>query len=214
MVFVLGDNGTPAAALEGESKNPGRAKSTVYDGGVRIPFIVSGAGVAARGRIAHFAHVVDVFPTLATIAGVDESTLGSALDPSVPLELDGVSLLPLLTDPDADAVRKTLYTEEFRPGGAGPFTTDTRALRTATHKLIRNEACGFDEFFEYQPGASDEGPDLLTKAPLTPEQEAAYALLSAEIDATTAQLTYDSSTWADSPADLVPCPNLSDDDLG
>jgi arylsulfatase A-like enzyme len=48
--IVMGDNGTPAAALE----RPWPAhqhKNTVYEGGTRVPLIVAGAVVPARGTV-------------------------------------------------------------------------------------------------------------------------------------------------------------------
>lgn len=67
VVFVLSDNGTP----QGASKDPLHAKTTLYEGGVRVPFMVFGERVPSGGEanprlISH----VDLFDTIADIVGV------------------------------------------------------------------------------------------------------------------------------------------------
>jgi arylsulfatase A-like enzyme len=199
-VFVLGDNGTPTSVLLGESPSPERGKSTLYDGGIRIPLIVSGAHVEGRGLTETFAHVVDVLPTVAELAGVDLATFGTAFD--------GVSLLPTLADPETPSGRTVLYSEKFRPGGAGPFSTDLRTMRIGKYKLLVDVCAADVEFFEYRPNAYDEGPDLLSAGPLTPAQQKAYDELTLRLAAFTDGLTYEASTWPD--AELPACAPVDD----
>ncbi len=198
-IIFLGDNGSPRLTLKGEDPEFTEAKGSLMDGGVRIPFIVSGPLVGSPGTTsATLAHVVDVFPTIAEIAGVDTSVLRGSLDPTVPVALDGFSLLPALEDPAASTGRTLLYTEEFSPGGAGPFAEDSRTIRNATHKLLFDALCGEERFFEYVAGADDEGDDLLAGGALTPEQQTALDDLRAELSSLFAELTYDAATWPDS----------------
>ncbi|OHB68699.1 MAG: hypothetical protein A2Y77_17030 [Planctomycetes bacterium RBG_13_62_9] len=82
------------------SNAPFRAgKSTLYEGGIREPFIVYWPGVTKPGRLCHApVCTVDFYPTFAEIAGCK---------PMQPV--DGVSLMPILKNPDARLSRDTLY---------------------------------------------------------------------------------------------------------
>jgi arylsulfatase A-like enzyme len=139
-------------------------------------------------------NVVDLFPTIAQVAGVHVDDLPNAVDPALPLQIDGVSLLPVLHDPKAK-VRTTNFAEKFSPGGGGPFDSATRTARDDQYKLILDVNCDVEMFYEYLPGQWDEGPDLLELGPLTAEQEAGRAALRAAIDAEWAALPYESDTW-------------------
>jgi arylsulfatase A-like enzyme len=46
-------------------------KATTAGGGIRVPFIASGPGIAARGHSSAIAHVRDITPTLLELAGVE-----------------------------------------------------------------------------------------------------------------------------------------------
>lgn len=73
VVFVLSDNGTPQLA----SLAPAQAKRTLYDGGIRVPLIVFGERVPADGRILEdLVSGVDIYDTLADIAGLDAALRG------------------------------------------------------------------------------------------------------------------------------------------
>lgn len=71
-------------------------KGVVANGGIRVPLIVSGAGVQPRGGIHRsLLHVMDLAPTFLEVAGVKHPSLeaGSRL-----AEIQGRSLVPLLSD--------------------------------------------------------------------------------------------------------------------
>jgi arylsulfatase A-like enzyme len=75
-------------------------KGTLYEGGVRVPFLVRWPGVAPAGSVcnAPIAHV-DLLPTLAEAART-----------SLPSQtVDGASIVPLLRDPTATLARDALY---------------------------------------------------------------------------------------------------------
>jgi arylsulfatase A-like enzyme len=192
MIFFLADNGTVRLAAEG-AEDKTRMKASLFDGGVRVPFVVSGPLVTAPGRTQSFGHITDLFPTIAEIAGVDLSKLRAALDPEQPLVIDGVSLVPTLRDPTV-TVRDTLYAEKFSPGGGGPFLSDTRAIRDDRYKLMLQMPCDEETFYEYVAGAWDEGEDLIPGG-LTPEQDAARMHLRETMDSLVAGLVYDADSW-------------------
>ena len=66
-------------------------KQTLFERSARAPLIMAGAGVPSRGRAsARTVEFVDVYPTLADLAGV-----------AAPAGLEGRSLQPLLKNPAA-----------------------------------------------------------------------------------------------------------------
>ncbi|CAH1001857.1 Ulvan-active sulfatase [Neolewinella maritima] len=65
-------------------------KHTVFNSSIRVPLIISAPGMAA-GSTSAMVEFIDLFPTLAELAGLE-----------LPAQLDGQSLVPLLEDPDAN----------------------------------------------------------------------------------------------------------------
>ncbi|MCL5278888.1 MAG: sulfatase [Planctomycetes bacterium] len=99
IIIFTGDNGGEDKVT---SNAPLRAgKSTLYEGGIREPLIVYWPGVTTPGRICHTPVCsVDFYPTLAQAAGGR---------PTPNPVVDGISLLPLLKDPEAHLDRDTFY---------------------------------------------------------------------------------------------------------
>lgn len=70
LIIFIGDNGTPGNVLQGYPV--GHGKSTVYQGGIRVPMIISGKGVTRAGeREEALIHFTDLYATILEIAGVD-----------------------------------------------------------------------------------------------------------------------------------------------
>lgn len=107
VVVVMGDNGTPPAGVL-PPNDPRRAKRTLFEGGVGVPFLISGDGIGT-GDVQAPIHLVDVLPTLAGLAGVPEDRL--------PAVLDGIDLAPWLTDPGTPSTGRTIHAEYFEPSG-------------------------------------------------------------------------------------------------
>ncbi|MEZ4316754.1 MAG: sulfatase-like hydrolase/transferase [Myxococcota bacterium] len=192
-VMAIGDNGTSDHGVPNDV-DLGRNKHTPYEGGIRVPFIVTGPHVREPGRTSDaLVHVADVLPTVADLAGIplsgdgEASTAafqGSVLELSDPVVLDGRSLLPHLLAPGAPG-RDWVYAEGVG-NGPPPYTIDRRAVQTHTHKLVRWN--GRDELYVL------EGADLWdsTEADVT-------ALEGADLDALetlTAILDAAPETWA------------------
>jgi len=164
-VVFLSDNGTPREAID-QPFGPRRAKGTLYEGGVHVPLIVAGAGVADPGReVAGLVHAVDLLPTAVSLAG----------QPPV-LGIDGMSFAGVLEDSAAATHRTTLYADRFTPNG-DEVAIEYRAIRDADYKLIRRTA--HDELYVLD-GQLDEGEDLLSR-PLDEEAERAYEWLDARL---------------------------------
>jgi arylsulfatase A-like enzyme len=174
--IVLGDNGSPRHAIL-PPLNAQRNKGTVFEGGVRVPLMVSGPLVAEPGSHS-FApvHIVDILPTVAEIAEVG---LGSLTEvDGQPLELDGMSLVPLLQDPSLTPER-LLYSARTSPNGPGPWRSFEQTIRNATHKVVR--------FGDGREGLFVLNPTLNEGEELGPHQrtgadDQALEVLSAAID--------------------------------
>lgn len=172
LVLFLGDNGTVGGSAQ-PPVLPNKAKSTVYEGGVRVPAFVLGATVTATGERAGFVHLVDLFGTL----------LDAAQLPPPPGPIDSVSLLAPGLPPAMrwQPRRKNLFTERFDLTGTlpnGPFLSLRRSLREQRYKLIRTELS--DELYDLWLDPW-ESYDLL-QGPLSAVEQAAYAELDVRLE--------------------------------
>ncbi len=110
-------------------------KQTIFENAARSPLIVSGAGVKARGRsCGRTVEFLDLYPTAAALAGLKET----------PEELHGVSLQPLLEDPDRSWMRPAI-TQVQRQQVMG------YSIRTERYRYgYWNEGREGEELYDYQ----------------------------------------------------------------
>ena len=102
-VLFTSDNGPANTKYHPHgSSGPLRAeKNHVYDGGIRVPFIIRWPKRVAAGAVSNEPVCgVDLFPTVCAIVGVD---------PPADRKLDGANLLPALVDGGAVARPEPLY---------------------------------------------------------------------------------------------------------
>ena len=124
IVCFFGDNGTPPIARSSENDR-GRLKGTSFEGGVRVPLILAGAGLD-RGRTSQaLVHVMDLMPTLAERVGA-ELPEGAAVD--------GVSFAGHLLDEASPATRGHLFVERYEQSSPGDSDL---AVITTRYKLRR-----------------------------------------------------------------------------
>lgn len=163
-IILTADNGTPEHGIF-PPYSVTRDKGTLYDGGVQVPFIVTGPFVGTPGSETDaFVNIVDVFATTAVIADVDLSTL-DAWDGS-PLETDSVSFFSQLVNPGTPANPprdQYVYSELFFDNGPSPYRIKKTMVRNAGYKIIRDD--GVDEFYAYRPNQLDEGANLVEDYP-------------------------------------------------
>lgn len=181
-VLFLSDNGMPSVAIQPPFDTL-RSKGTMFDGGVRVPLVVSGPRVEHPGSVSRaLVSIVDLFPTIAAIAAVDPYDLRARPADLDPVAIDGHSLLDVIRDPTTPGARDTLFSQRFLANGAPPYTSfEAFTVRNASHKLTRYQTTG-EQLYRYAQGALDEGPDLLP-GPLGASDAAAYAQLGATLDA-------------------------------
>jgi arylsulfatase A-like enzyme len=173
-ILLLGDNGTPGNIVTPPFDST-KAKGTVYEGGVHVPLIAWGKHVNDPGRVCDaLINTVDVFATVIDLFH-DQAELVLPKQ----LQVDGVSFMPYLVDPDQRALRKWVYSDHFAPNGPGPYTSFECMMRDERWKLIQRNG-GPDEFYDIGSELF-EGENLLTSQ-LGSEQMAAYAHLLGEMD--------------------------------
>ncbi len=69
-VIWFGDNGDDRWARSIDERTPNRYKITLYEGGVRVPFVAAGPGVPSGVRNDSMGHAVDLFNTVLELADV------------------------------------------------------------------------------------------------------------------------------------------------
>ncbi len=170
-VIFIGDNGTDTQVLQ--APYPGvRGKNTLYEGGVRVPIIIRGPGVASPNRTSTaLVHAVDLYSTILEIAGINVA----ATVPSGTV-VDSLSLVPILQN---QAVTRPLAYSEL-------FNTDTptfggQELRDVRYKVIRPKS-GSNEFYDLQTDPY-EATNLFAGGvnAMTAAQQTAYYQILAEL---------------------------------
>lgn len=158
LIIFIGDNGTPNQVAQ-TPYSAMRAKGSIYQGGVNVPMIVSGAGVNRFGvREPALVHTTDLFATIAKAAGVSVSQIQNSS-----------SFYDLLSDSNADQ-RNYVYTERSNNGVS--YT-----IRDANYKLIVHEN-GNQEFYNLTIDAYESSNLIGTS--LSAEAAAAKTALEAE----------------------------------
>jgi arylsulfatase A-like enzyme len=114
-IVIIGDNGSFGSTVRAaDGFDVGRSKGFVYQTGVWVPLIVAGPFVQKPGRtVDDMVNAVDLFHLFGSIAGVD---VAEAVPPAH--ALDAQPMMPYLTKPGTDPIRKTNYAEV----GAGTYT--------------------------------------------------------------------------------------------
>ena len=170
-VLFIGDNGTGSNAVRAPFR-PGFAKGSVYNGGIHVPFIVAGPGVASGASADALVNSADLFATILELAGID---IAEAVPAGI--ALDSVSLVPYLSDPGRESIREWIYADAFSTElgvRSGEYT-----MRNDRYKLLVDQ--GVEHFFDLQEDPYEHS-DLMA-GDLSEEQQAQLDALRAQIDA-------------------------------
>lgn len=162
VIIVIGDNGTPGDVIQAPFTALG-AKLSVYEGGVHVPMLISGAGVTRKGvRDSSLINLADLFATIVEISGT-----------TLPSIHDSRSFYSRFSTA-GPSIRNCSYTEVSAIGNNEPGWT----VRNDSFKLIHFNN-GLEEFYNL---ISDpyEKTDLLQGTLSTAEQSAYNELVGCD----------------------------------
>jgi arylsulfatase A-like enzyme len=137
-IIFLGDNGSPAEVAQPPFE-PDKVKASLYNGGVRVPLIISGPSVIDPGRsAAELVNSTDLFHTILEIMGGDVADLPAGA------ATDSRSIVSILThSSDSGNQRAWIYGDLFKPTTA---PRDGKAITDGIYKLIEFDN-GSTEFY-------------------------------------------------------------------
>jgi arylsulfatase A-like enzyme len=119
LVVFLSDNGGPTLELTSSNAPLRGGKGSMYEGGLRIPFMMQWKGTIPPGQVYREAvSSMDLLPTCVSLAGEE-----------IPVNLDGVNLLPYLTENLDGRPHEWLF---WRQG-------EKRAYRKGDWKVVYNQ---------------------------------------------------------------------------
>lgn len=126
LIYFVSDNGGPNLEAKNGTNHTDNsplraAKGSVYEGGMRVPFLVSWQGRIKPGRYEQPVIALDFLPT--SLAAAEAGELA-------PKNLDGVNLLPFLSGEKTGAPHDMLFWRTGGPGG-------NNAVRRGNLKLVR-----------------------------------------------------------------------------
>ncbi len=124
LIFFLSDNGGPTRELTSSNKPLRGEKGQVYEGGIRVPFMVRWKGKLPAGEVYRQPVIsLDIFATSASVANAPVSQRK---------KIDGVDLLPFLTGENKSSPHEVLFWR----------LKNRTAIRVGDWKLLRNPARG------------------------------------------------------------------------
>jgi len=147
VILFTSDNGPTHGGVGGsdseffDSNGPLRGlKGSVYEGGVRVPFIANWSGNIQPGRVSdHVAAAGDLLPTMMDLVGA-----------ATPAFADGLSFAPSILGRGEQPVHEYLYWEFHGYGGQ-------QAVRLGDWKAVRNNLSRGDTSIELYNLAKDVG---------------------------------------------------------
>jgi arylsulfatase A-like enzyme len=191
-VVLMSDNGGPGNRRQSQNLPLAGGKGSLYEGGIRVPLIVRGPGIAAGSFCRENVTGCDLFPTFCEWA--DKPTSG---------KIEGTSLAPLLTGNGTDFQRSEKALLFHYPHyGQGPLQKPQSAIIVGQYKLIRDLETGDLQLFDLENDLT-ESNNLAKKNPEKTEQlEKLLAQRLDEVDAEmpTENPDYDSNAKQERPA--------------
>ncbi|MCM8535775.1 MAG: sulfatase-like hydrolase/transferase [Lentisphaeraceae bacterium] len=188
IVVILGDNGTDSGAIDFGQQQ----KGTLYEGGVKVPFVVwsgkhvpnflSGNGQQSR-VVQNVVNGLDMFSTFLELAGVSEEEVND-----LGVKIDSKSILPyFINETESNgllpSVRDFIYSEAFANEAADINPDkDGQTIRNQLYKLLQ-----FDNGQEYFFKASSIDTDIdeavnLLDGQLNSEDLENYELLKSQLE--------------------------------
>lgn len=185
LVIFLSDNGGNPSTSGASNAPLGGYKGTVYEGGVRVPFVFSWPARLTAGQVYdNPVSSLDIVPTIA-------AAIGATLPPAQPC--DGVNLLPYLLGETSGVPHERLY---WRIQGAPSY-----GMRKGNWKLVYSEPPLLQLYdLSVDPGETN---NLLTSQPeVAAELENEWRLWDAENPAVVFESAYTNRPILQNPSEL------------
>lgn len=148
VIIYIGDNGTPKAVIDVSTYDSNHSKGTLFEGGIRVPLLVSGKGVSRSNEVeTALINSTDIFATISELAGSTQTSV-----------YDSHSFAELLISANSEneqSNREYNYSE---------FETSSYkgwAVRNATFKLIQYDS-GEQALFNIENDLTELDDLLLT----------------------------------------------------
>lgn len=106
-------------------------KNSLWQRSTHVPLIFAGPGINAGGKVSTPAELLDIYPTLLDLVGIENEPLRT--------QLEGISLKPQLTNPSAPRQRPAITTHN----------ADNHSVCT-THFRFIQYADGSEEFYDWR----------------------------------------------------------------
>lgn len=138
LLFFLSDNGAEPGVLGTQNGLLRGQKFDVYEGGVRVPFVVRWPGMVRAGtRFEKLVSGIDIQPTILAAAGI-----------KAPDDQDGMNLLPAITGKGSLPDRALFWhtTDHRRWNGSGR-SPNLSAVRKGDWKLVMKEEDSSTELY-------------------------------------------------------------------
>ncbi|MBL8179248.1 MAG: sulfatase [Bryobacterales bacterium] len=149
LIAFLSDNGGPINVTASHNTPFREGKGTVYEGGIRVPFVMRWQGRLKPGRYQQPVISLDFLPTFTAIAGA-----------RTPTNVDGVNLMPYLQGQKSGPPHERLF---WRAGGGVSY-----AVREGRYKLTRQQGAA-EQLFDLDADPSEQHdlsssqPDILRR---------------------------------------------------
>jgi len=165
LVFFISDNGGPTAELTSSNLPLRGGKGTVYEGGIRVPFLAQWKGTLPKGKV--YRQPVISLDVFATAAALSKASLPKSKT------FDGVNLIPYLTGEKKERPHQKLF---WRIGNRA-------ALRLGDWKLLRQTKHGKGSWELYDLNKDlGEKTNLASKQPAKLEElQTAWEKMNAEM---------------------------------
>jgi arylsulfatase A-like enzyme len=151
--IFIGDNGDDSYVAQSTP-----AKGTVYQGGITVPFIVSGPDVVNPNRTSDaMVNTADIFATVLEMFG--DTNWQSQIPTTT---VDSHSLMPIITN-TATTTRPWAFSEVFRNT---PLSSDGKTIRNTDYKLLKL-ANGTEKFFNLTLNPNETNDLLVTNMTAT-----------------------------------------------
>jgi len=175
-VVFMSDNGAAAGPRRRAENLPlSGGKATFWEGGIRVPLIIRGPGVASdvccHERVVGF----DLFPTYCDVAGIAE----------MPDGVEGGSLVPLLANRGKGMVKRprAALTFHFPHYAKGPEQSPQSAIYQGDYKLLRIYETETNHLFNLSDDIGEQHNLAESMPKKVAEMEKALFAYLSEIDA-------------------------------